>query len=180
MSELYLDAGLTSTHDLGIVDLAGAALGGGTTVNWWTSLRLPARIAEEWAAASGIAGLGAELAPHYAEVERSQLDAVRVGHNANNSHHPRGRPRRSALHAAESPRNAPRNAATDAAIAGSAARTTRNTRPQRMLSARCRPRTAERSSANARVLRIETRGNRARRRYRAPTRLQPARSERLA
>ena len=53
-SELYLDRGLTSSSDLGVAILAGATLGGGTTVNWCTSLRLPERIAQEWSAYSGI------------------------------------------------------------------------------------------------------------------------------
>jgi hypothetical protein len=47
MSELYLDGALTSSHDLGVVVLAGATVGGGTTVNWCTSLRLPQTIAAE-------------------------------------------------------------------------------------------------------------------------------------
>lgn len=53
MRRLYLDAGLSSSHDLGVTILAGATLGGGTTVNWQTSLRLPDQICEEWAARSG-------------------------------------------------------------------------------------------------------------------------------
>src|SRR5579871_576793 len=48
MAGLYLDAGLASSSDLGVAILAGATLGGGTTVNWCTALRLPARIADEW------------------------------------------------------------------------------------------------------------------------------------
>lgn len=34
MADLYLDGALTATHDLGVAILAGATLGGGTTVNW--------------------------------------------------------------------------------------------------------------------------------------------------
>lgn len=83
-SELYLDRGLTSSSDLGVAILAGATLGGGTTVNWCTSLRLPERIAQEWGAFCGIDRLGAELAPHFAEIER-RLEVRPTPHiNANN------------------------------------------------------------------------------------------------
>ncbi len=50
---LYLDSGLTSSHDLGVSILAGACLGGGTTVNWQTCLRTPDYIRDEWAERSG-------------------------------------------------------------------------------------------------------------------------------
>lgn len=53
MQRLYLDGGMTATRDLSIAILAGGALGGGTTVNWQSSFRLPDAVREEWAAASG-------------------------------------------------------------------------------------------------------------------------------
>lgn len=53
MQRLYLDAGMTATHDLQVAILAGGALGGGTTVNWQASLRLPDAIRDEWATTSG-------------------------------------------------------------------------------------------------------------------------------
>jgi choline dehydrogenase-like flavoprotein len=53
MEQLYLDRGLTATSDLGMSILAGATLGGGTAVNWQTSLPLPGDVREEWAAVSG-------------------------------------------------------------------------------------------------------------------------------
>ena len=83
-SELYLDRGLTSSSDLGVAILAGATLGGGTTVNWCTSLRLPERIAQEWSACSGIEQFGAELAPHFAEIERRLKVRPTSNINANN------------------------------------------------------------------------------------------------
>ena len=46
--DLYLDSGLTASRDLGVAILAGACLGGGTTVNWQTSLRTPDNIRDEW------------------------------------------------------------------------------------------------------------------------------------
>lgn len=69
MQRLYLDHGLTATRDLGVAILAGATLGGGTTVNWQTSLRTPDAIRDEWAERSGCA--------HFAAASFSQsLDAV--------------------------------------------------------------------------------------------------------
>jgi choline dehydrogenase-like flavoprotein len=53
MKELYLDSGMTATHDLGLAILAGAALGGGTAINWQTCIPLPEDVRDEWATASG-------------------------------------------------------------------------------------------------------------------------------
>lgn len=105
MSELYLDGALTSSDDLGVAVLAGATLGGGTTVNWCTSLRLPERIAQEWDERSGIAGLAADLLPHYAALETRLGIAPTSNHNANNRIILDGA-RSLGLHAAETPRNA--------------------------------------------------------------------------
>lgn len=52
-NHLYLDSGTTATRDLALALLAGAALGGGTTVNWQTSLRTPDDVRAEWAESSG-------------------------------------------------------------------------------------------------------------------------------
>src|SRR5690242_12823036 len=54
MQRLYLDRATTSSRDLGVAILAGSCLGGGTSLNWQTALRLPEAIREEWAAASGL------------------------------------------------------------------------------------------------------------------------------
>lgn len=50
---LFLDGGLTATRDLGVSILAGACLGGGTAVNWQSSLPTPEYIRDEWADRSG-------------------------------------------------------------------------------------------------------------------------------
>ncbi len=84
MSQLYLDGGLASSSDLGVAILAGSAVGGGTTVNWCTCLRLPERIADEWSMQSGIERLGAELASHYAPIEDRLGIRPITHHNANN------------------------------------------------------------------------------------------------
>lgn len=50
---LYLDSGQTATRDVAVGILAGACIGGGTTVNWQTSLRTPDSVRDEWSEASG-------------------------------------------------------------------------------------------------------------------------------
>jgi choline dehydrogenase-like flavoprotein len=106
MSELYLDGGLTATDDLGVAILAGSTVGGGTTVNWCTSFRIPEPIAAEWAQEAGLASLPVELAPHYAQLERELGLSAIASHNANNRVILDGA---SALgvHSGEMPRNAP-------------------------------------------------------------------------
>jgi choline dehydrogenase-like flavoprotein len=54
MQRLYLDRATTSSRDLGVAILAGSCIGGGTTVNWQTSLRLPDAIRHEWASTAGL------------------------------------------------------------------------------------------------------------------------------
>ncbi len=106
MSDLYLDAGLTSSKDAGMMILAGATLGGGTTVNWCTSFRLPDRIAAEWQTESGIATLGDELRTHYAELETTLRLEPLLRHNRNNRCIVDGA-ETLGLHHAAMPRNAP-------------------------------------------------------------------------
>ncbi len=106
MKDLYLDGGLTATDDLSVAILAGSTLGGGTTVNWCTSFRLPERIAAEWEAECGIAGLGAELRPHYENLERALGIVPLQHHNANNGTIIDGC-KALGVHSGEMPRNAP-------------------------------------------------------------------------
>jgi hypothetical protein len=46
-NRLYLDHGMTATGDLGLVILAGSALGGGTLINWATCLEPPPSLRRE-------------------------------------------------------------------------------------------------------------------------------------
>jgi choline dehydrogenase-like flavoprotein len=105
-SDLYLDRGLTASQDLGVAVLAGATLGGGTTVNWCTSFRLADRVAAEWAAESGIDSLPDELAPHYSVLEGLLRTTPAAHHNANNAKIIEGA-RALDVHAESMPRNAP-------------------------------------------------------------------------
>ncbi|MGZ3553191.1 MAG: GMC family oxidoreductase N-terminal domain-containing protein [Vulcanimicrobiaceae bacterium] len=82
-ASLYLEAGLCATHDLGVSILAGSCIGGGTTVNWCTSLELNVAVAKQWERASGV-DFGESLAPHYAAVSDRLGLAPVAEHNANN------------------------------------------------------------------------------------------------
>lgn len=54
--KLYLRRGLLATRDLSMIVLAGSCLGGGTVVNWSTSLRTPSYVLEEWERDYGLSG----------------------------------------------------------------------------------------------------------------------------
>jgi choline dehydrogenase-like flavoprotein len=67
---LYLNYGLLSTWDGSITMLAGSGVGGGTLVNWMTSIDVPADVRSEWATAHGLDGLdGAEWAADVSTIE---------------------------------------------------------------------------------------------------------------
>ncbi|MFI5278545.1 MAG: FAD-dependent oxidoreductase, partial [Ktedonobacterales bacterium] len=55
--QLYLRRGTLATSDLGMIVLAGSALGGGTIVNWSTSLRTPPDVLAEWEREHGLTGV---------------------------------------------------------------------------------------------------------------------------
>ena len=89
-ARLFWDRGLAATEDLGVVLFAGRALGGGTVVNWMTSLRLPDDVRAEWEAL-GADGLGKDLDEHYAAVEtRSDVNTAETIQNAQNGALARG------------------------------------------------------------------------------------------
>ncbi len=67
LGALFLDRGLAATSDRWISIRAGSAVGGGTVVNWSTSLRAPAAVRDEWRAA----GIDDDLDAHYAAVEEA-------------------------------------------------------------------------------------------------------------
>ncbi len=55
MHRLFREGGLAGTRDLSMSLLAGASVGGGTTVNWQSCFRTPDDVREEWAELSGCA-----------------------------------------------------------------------------------------------------------------------------
>lgn len=68
---LYQDGGNRATDDLSITVLQGRSIGGGTTVNWTTSLRTPDSTLVFWKERRGVDGITADaLRPHWDEVER--------------------------------------------------------------------------------------------------------------
>jgi choline dehydrogenase-like flavoprotein len=68
---LYQERGARATADLAITVLQGRAVGGGTVINWTTSLRVAASVLDHWARRHGVEGLDARaLAPHFEAVER--------------------------------------------------------------------------------------------------------------
>lgn len=81
----YLEAALCSSHDLGVSILAGACVGGGTVINWCTSLRLPGIVAKQWTKASGGLDFDSSLAPHYDAVSARLGVAPAASHNENNA-----------------------------------------------------------------------------------------------
>ncbi|HVH64646.1 MAG TPA: GMC family oxidoreductase [Candidatus Acidoferrum sp.] len=81
-ASLFLDRGIGSTQDRSISLLAGSAVGGGTVVNWCTSLRLPPSIREEWRSL----GVADDLDPHYDAVEaRVDVDTNESERNGANA-----------------------------------------------------------------------------------------------
>ncbi|HYL05931.1 MAG TPA: GMC family oxidoreductase [Thermoanaerobaculia bacterium] len=87
MRTLMLDRGVAATRDLGIAILAGAALGGGTTINWQTSLALPDAVRDEWARRSGCAFFAEESFTRSldAVLQRLGAGAPHGSINANNA-----------------------------------------------------------------------------------------------
>jgi len=87
---LYIESGLCATDDLAISILAGSCIGGGTTVNWCSSLQLTANVAQQWSDASGGIDFCSSLGEHYAAVsERLGIASTHL-HNGNNSALQRG------------------------------------------------------------------------------------------
>jgi choline dehydrogenase-like flavoprotein len=82
LGALFLDRGLAATTDRWISIRAGSAVGGGTVVNWSSSLRAPAAVREEWREA----GIDDDLDEHYAAIEAeinvNEDESVRNGPNA--------------------------------------------------------------------------------------------------
>jgi choline dehydrogenase-like flavoprotein len=78
LRRLYLEGAAAATEDQGVDLLAGRCLGGGTTVNWTTSLRTPDDVRAEWAAHGVPAFAGDELT--------SSLDAVERRLDVNGEH----------------------------------------------------------------------------------------------
>jgi choline dehydrogenase-like flavoprotein len=67
----YLDHGMTATWDGSVSILAGSVVGGGTTINWMTSIPVQPSVRAEWATDHGIDGAdGPEFDDDLAVIER--------------------------------------------------------------------------------------------------------------
>jgi len=84
-AELYHESGTTSNDDLSLAILAGACIGGGTTVNWTTSLRVEPPVVGDWREQSGGIDFGDTLKPHYDAVSDRMIVVPETRHNENNS-----------------------------------------------------------------------------------------------
>lgn len=70
-ARLYAERGMRATDDLSVVLLQGAAVGGGTFVNWMITFRAPDHVLDEWSRRLGIDGFSTvDMAPTFERVER--------------------------------------------------------------------------------------------------------------
>ncbi|HVS46454.1 MAG TPA: GMC family oxidoreductase N-terminal domain-containing protein [Verrucomicrobiae bacterium] len=101
-----MESGLCASHDLGVSILAGACVGGGTAVNWSTSLRLRDAVAAQWERSSEGVEFNQALRAHYDAIAQRLAIAPASGHNANNAALLRGA-QALAWSCSAQPRNAP-------------------------------------------------------------------------
>jgi len=81
LARLFLDRGLAATVDRWFSIRAGSAVGGGTVVNWSSSIRLPDAVREEWRAA-GIDDLDTHYDAVEADMDVGTAESVPNGPNA--------------------------------------------------------------------------------------------------
>ncbi|MEE9216315.1 MAG: GMC family oxidoreductase N-terminal domain-containing protein, partial [Anaerolineales bacterium] len=77
MRDLYEKRGILTTEDVGIVVLAGSTLGGGTTINWTTSLPTPAHVLHEWETELGVTGAEGQDWQASLEAVRARINITR-------------------------------------------------------------------------------------------------------
>jgi len=70
-ARLYAEGGMRATDDLSFLLLQGAAVGGGTLVNWMITFRAPDFVLDEWADRFQLRGFTAsDMAPYFDRIER--------------------------------------------------------------------------------------------------------------
>lgn len=79
LTQMYWRRGLTPTHDGTVAILAGATLGGGSTINWQNCVRPPAGVRAEWADDHGLEGLDGELFDRHLDAVSERLGATADG-----------------------------------------------------------------------------------------------------
>jgi choline dehydrogenase-like flavoprotein len=88
---LYQESAGRQTQDKGITILQGRCVGGGTTVNWTSSFRTPARVLAHWTEAYGLKAAAASLSPWFERIEqRLAVGPWQAPPNANNDALKRG------------------------------------------------------------------------------------------
>ncbi len=78
--QLYLDHGLVTTWDGSVTFLAGAGVGGGTTVNWMTCIGAPEAVRVEWATAHGLEGVTGQAWSDDIAALEGELDVAEPTH----------------------------------------------------------------------------------------------------
>jgi choline dehydrogenase-like flavoprotein len=88
LRDLYWRGGLNLTDEGNVAMVAGATLGGGSTINWQNCVRPPDAVRESWATEHGLEGLdGAEFDHHLdAVLERISATATCTDLNGVNQH----------------------------------------------------------------------------------------------
>ena len=83
LDRMYESHGLLTTSDGNIMILAGATLGGGSTINWCCSLDLPAHVRQEWILKHGLTQFGSSFDEHMTAVKKriGCSDKAGVEHN---------------------------------------------------------------------------------------------------
>jgi len=81
-TRLYAESGMRATDDLSFILLQGAAVGGGTLVNWMITFRAPDFVLDEWAQRFSLTGFSpGEMTRVFERVER-EIHAVPVPEDA--------------------------------------------------------------------------------------------------
>ncbi len=83
---LYEKYGALTTKDTAMMVLAGAALGGGTTVNWNASFRTPQHVLEEWERDYGFTGITSQDFQHSTDAVWTRLNINSDYSQANANH----------------------------------------------------------------------------------------------
>jgi choline dehydrogenase-like flavoprotein len=76
LASMYWRGGPTTTADGNVAILAGATLGGGTTVNWQNCVRPPASVRAAWAADHGLAGIDGPAFDEHLEAVSERISAT--------------------------------------------------------------------------------------------------------
>jgi choline dehydrogenase-like flavoprotein len=76
LQELYWRGGLNLTVDGNVAILAGATLGGGSTINWQNCVRPPAHVRELWATEHGLDGVDGDVFDDHLDAVLERISAT--------------------------------------------------------------------------------------------------------